>query len=129
MSNYFSFKLVTPEKIYLEGQAEQITVPGVEGDIGFLAQHTNFITSIRPGIIKVVKDDNSNVQFYVDGGFVKFTDNELLLVAEEVADENEINTDFISSKIEEYNELISNTSESEKNKIMTKLDSLKLLLN
>ncbi len=129
MSDYFSFKLVTPEKIYLEGQAEQITVPGVEGDIGFLAQHTNFITSIRPGIIKVVKDDNSNVQFYVDGGFVKFTDNELLLVAEEVADENEINTDFISSKIEEYNELISNASESEKNKIMTKLDSLKLLLN
>tara|TARA_B100000900_G_C20244096_1_gene579179 strand:+ start:101 stop:490 length:390 start_codon:yes stop_codon:yes gene_type:complete len=129
MSDYFSFKLVTPEKIYLEGQAEQITVPGVEGDIGFLAQHTNFITSIRPGIIKVVKDDNTNVQFYVDGGFVKFTDNELLLVAEEVADENEINTDFISSKIEEYNELMSNASESEKNKIMTKLDSLKLLLN
>ena len=129
MSDYFSFKLVTPEKIYLEGQAEQITVPGVEGDIGFLAQHTNFITSIRPGIIKVVKDDNTNVQFYVDGGFVKFTDNELLLVAEEVADENEINTDFISSKIEEYNELMSNASDSEKNKIMTKLDSLKLLLN
>ena len=129
MSDYFSFKLVTPEKIYLEGQAEQITVPGVEGDIGFLAQHTNLITSIRPGIIKVVKDDNSNVQFYVDGGFVKFTDNELLLVAEEVADENEINTDFISSKIEEYNELMSNASELEKNKIMTKLDSLKLLLN
>ena len=129
MSDYFSFKLVTPEKIYLEGQAEQITVPGVEGDIGFLAQHTNFITSIRPGIIKVVKDDNTNVQFYVDGGFVKFTDNELLLVAEEVADENEINTDFISGKIEEYNELMSNASELEKNKIMTKLDSLKLLLN
>ena len=129
MSDYFSFKLVTPEKIYLEGQAEQITVPGVEGDIGFLAQHTNFITSIRPGIIKVIKDDNTNVQFYVDGGFVKFTDNELLLVAEEVAGENEINTDFISKKIEGYNELMSNASDSEKNKIMTKLDSLKLLLN
>ena len=129
MSDQFSFKLVTPEKIYLEGQAELITVPGVEGEIGLLDQQTNFIHSIRPGIIKVVKDDNSNVQFYVDGGFVKFTDNELLLVAEEVADENEINTDFISSKIEEYNELMSNASESEKNKIMTKLDSLKLLLN
>ena len=47
MPSYFSYKLVTPEKIYLEGNAEIITVPGVEGDIGFLAQHTNFITSIR----------------------------------------------------------------------------------
>ena len=118
MSEYFSFKLVTPEKIYLEGQAELITVPGVEGDIGFLAQHTNFITSIRPGIIKVIRDDNTNVQFYVDGGFVKFSDNELLLVAEEVADEDDINTEFISKKIEAYNELMSNASDSEKNKIM-----------
>ena len=129
MSEYFSFKLVTPEKIYLEGQAELITVPGVEGDIGFLAQHTNFITSIRPGIINVIRDDKTNVQFYVDGGFVKFSDNELLLVAEEVADEKEIDTEFISKKIEAYNELMSNASESEKNKIMSKVDSLKLLLN
>ena len=129
MSEYFSFKLVTPEKIYLEGQAELITVPGAEGDIGFLAQHTNFITSIRPGIIKVIRDDNTNVQFYVDGGFVKFSDNELLLVAEEVADEKDIDTEFISKKIEAYNELMSNASDSEKNKIMSKVDSLKLLLN
>ena len=129
MSEYFSFKLVTPEKIYLEGQAELITVPGVEGDIGSLAQHTNFITSIRPGIIKVIRDDNTNVQFYVDGGFVKFSDNELLLVAEEVADEDDINTEFISKKIEAYNELMSNASDFEKNKIMSKIDSLKSLLN
>jgi len=129
MSEYFSFKLVTPEKIYLEGQAELITVPGVEGDIGFLAQHTNFITSIRPGIIKVIKDDNANVQFYVDGGFVKFSNNELLLVAEEVADEKDIDTEFISKKIEAYNELMSSVPEPEKNKIISKVDSLKLLLN
>ena len=129
MSEYFSFKLVTPEKIYLEGQAELITVPGVEGDIGFLSQHTNFITSIRPGIIKVIKDDNTNIKFYADGGFVKFSDNELLLVVEEVADEKDINTEFISKKIESYNELMSDASDAEKNKIMSKVDCLKLLLN
>jgi F0F1-type ATP synthase epsilon subunit len=65
----------------------------------------------------------------VDGGFVKFSDNELLLVAEEVADEKDINTEFISEKIEAYNELMSNASDTEKNKITSKLDSLKLLLN
>ena len=98
MPSYFSYKLVTPEKIYLEGNAEIITVPGVEGDIGFLAQHTNFITSIRPGIIKVTKDDSATIKFYVDGGFVKFSDNEMLVVAEEVADESEINSENEGSK-------------------------------
>jgi F-type H+-transporting ATPase subunit epsilon len=129
MSAFFSYKLVTPEVIYLEGKAELITVPGIEGDIGFLAQHTNFITSIRPGMIKVTKDDNTNIQCYVDGGFVKFSENELLLVAEEVVDENEVNSEFINQKIEVYNEQLSNALEIEKNKIISKLDSLKLLLN
>ena len=129
MPSYFSYKLVTPEKIYLEGNAEIITVPGVEGDIGFLAQHTNFITSIRPGIIKVTKDDSATIKFYVDGGFVKFSDNEMLVVAEEVADESEINSEFLNQKIEIYENKLSNASDSDKNKILSKIDSLKLLLN
>ena len=49
----FNYKVVTPERVFLEGEASMVVVPGVEGDIGFLSNHSNLITSIRPGIIKV----------------------------------------------------------------------------
>ena len=47
MSDTFSIKLVTPSKIFLEANASLVTVPATEGDIGFLANHVSFISSIR----------------------------------------------------------------------------------
>ena len=31
MSDQFNYKLVTPEKIYLEGDAQMVVLPGAEG--------------------------------------------------------------------------------------------------
>ena len=125
----FSFRLVTPEKIFLEGDAQMIVAPGIEGDIGFLSNHINLITSIRPGFLQVKKEDNSEISVFVDGGFVKFSDNELLLVAEEVTSEDEINNEFINEKIDKYNEELESINDNEKSKILSKVDNLKLLLN
>ena len=129
MSEQFSFKIVTPEKIFLEGTAEIIAVPGLEGDIGFLANHTNLITSLRPGMIKVSCPDSEDALIFVDGGFVKFTDNELLVVAEEAAENNQIDSEFINMKLKKYNDEILIANEKDKVRISGKIDSLKLLLN
>ena len=129
MSEEFSFKLVTPEKVFLEGKAEIIVVPGLEGDIGFLSNHTNLITSLRPGLIKVSSNNNADTIIFVDGGFVKFTDNELLVVTEEAEENDQIDNEFINLKLKKYNGDMLNTNEFEKVKISSKIDSLKLMLN
>ena len=59
MSDQFNYKLVTPEKIYLEGDAQMVVLPGAEGDLGVLPNHSNIITSLRPGIIKVTNSDQT----------------------------------------------------------------------
>jgi len=53
MSEIFSIKLVTPSKIFLEANASIVTVPATEGDIGFLANHVSYISSVRPGFITI----------------------------------------------------------------------------
>ena len=87
MSEQFSFKLVTPEKTFMEGDASMIVLPGIEGDMGILADHSNIITSMRPGLIKVI-GTNEEKLFFVEEGFIKFSNNELLVVAVGL-DENE----------------------------------------
>jgi len=114
MSEQFLFKLVTPEKIFLEGEAQIIVVPGLEGDIGFLSNHTNLITSLRPGMIKVSGSDGEETSIFVDGGFVKFSDNELLVVAEEAAENDQIDNDFINLKLKKYNDDILIANEANK---------------
>ena len=128
MSEQFSFKLVTPEKTFMEGDASMIVLPGIEGDMGILADHSNIITSMRPGLIKVI-GTNEEKLFFVEEGFIKFSNNELLVVAVGLDENEKINNDFINAKISSLKTDHEAASENLKSKIQNKIDSLKLLLN
>ena len=128
MSDQFNYKLVTPEKIYLEGDAQMVVLPGAEGDLGVLPNHTNIITSLRPGIIKVTNSDQTQ-SLFVEEGFIKFSNNKLLVIAVGLDEEAALNNDFINDKIENYSSALETADETQKMKIQKKIDSLKLLLN
>ncbi len=128
MSDQFNYKLVTPEKIYLEGDAQMVVLPGTEGDLGVLPNHSNIITSLRPGIIKVTNSDQTQ-SLFVEEGFIKFSNNELLVIAVGLDEEAALNNDFINNKIENYSSALETADENQKMKIQKKIDSLKLLLN
>lgn len=128
MSDQFNYKLVTPEKIYLEGDAQMVVLPGAEGDLGVLPNHSNIITSLRPGIIKVTNSDQTQ-SLFVEEGFIKFSNNELLVIAVGLDEEAALNNDFINDKIENYSSTLETADETQKMKIQKKIDSLKLLLN
>ena len=128
MSDQFNYKLVTPEKIYLEGDAQMVVLPGAEGDLGVLPNHSNIITSLRPGIIKVTNSDQTQ-SLFVEEGFIKFSNNELLVIAVGLDEEASLNNDFIKDKIENYSSALETADETQKMKIQKKIDSLKLLLN
>ena len=128
MFDQFNYKLVTPEKIYLEGDAQMVVLPGAEGDLGVLPNHSNIITSLRPGIIKVTNSDQTQ-SLFVEEGFIKFSNNELLVIAVGLDEEAALNNDFINDKIENYSSALETADETQKMKIQKKIDSLKLLLN
>ena len=128
MSDQFNYKLVTPEKIYLEGDAQMVVLPGAEGDLGVLPNHSNIITSLRPGIIKVTNSDQTQ-SLFVEEGFIKFSNNELLVIAVGLDEVAVLNNDFINDKIENYSSALETADETQKMKIQKKIDSLKLLLN
>ena len=125
----FNYKVVTPERVFLEGEASMVVVPGVEGDIGFLSNHSNLITSIRPGIIKVNDPSEKASSLFVEEGFVKFSNNELLVVAVGVDNEESVNAEFINEKIDRLTEALENAEENKKSNIQNKIDCLKLLIN
>ena len=128
MSDQFNYKLVTPEKIYLEGDAQMVVLPGAEGDLGVLPNHSNIITSLIPGIIKVTNSDQTQ-SLFVEEGFIKFSNNELLVIAVGLDEEAALNNDFINDKIENFSSALDAADEAQKMKIQKKIDSLKLLLN
>jgi len=82
MTDTFTFELVSPEKLLLSGDAEIVTVPGVEGDMGVLVNHAPVMTSLRPGLIELKMGDGTESTFYVRGGFADITPESVTVLAE-----------------------------------------------
>ena len=125
MSEIFSIKLVTPSKVFLEANASLVTVPATEGDIGFLANHVNFISSIRPGFISVNLESGDEKVIYISEGFAQFNDNSLLIIAVELIEKEDLNIDFVNQKIIDLQNM--QDSNISNIKLQSKIDSLKSL--
>ena len=54
----FSLKIVTPHGVKYEGQAQELVVRTITGDMGILAGHTNCVAPLGMGRATVVIDGN-----------------------------------------------------------------------
>ena len=67
MAETFQFKLVTPTGVLFDGAVEQVTAVGALGEFGVLPLHTNFITSLVPGILTLKIGEASYIEFLLAG--------------------------------------------------------------
>jgi F-type H+-transporting ATPase subunit epsilon len=70
-SNLFTVKLVTPERILLDGPASEVILRTGEGDITILDGHTPVVGSVEPGVVRVVREDGQVERVAVHGGFIQ----------------------------------------------------------
>ena len=90
MADNLTFELVSPEKLLLSGEAEMVTIPGTEGDMGVLVNHSPVMTSLRTGLIKAKMLDGSEQSFFVRGGFADITTSSVTVLAEFSVPESEM---------------------------------------
>ena len=85
MENNFKLEIISPEKIILSDNTTMVTLPSYEGDMSVLKNHISIITFLRPGIIKVQKNDGNSEKLFVQDGTVEyFNDNLVVLSASAV---------------------------------------------
>ena len=77
------FELVSPEKLLLSRAVEMVVVPGSEGDFGVLARHAPFISTVRPGVIRVYENNEVKEEIFVAGGFAEVTPERCTVLADE----------------------------------------------
>ena len=63
--------VVSAEKSIYSGQAKFVVLPGESGELGILPGHTPLITRIRPGMVRITLEDNSEESCFVAGGLLE----------------------------------------------------------
>jgi F-type H+-transporting ATPase subunit epsilon len=75
------FDLVSPERRLASLQATEVQIPGADGDLTAMEGHAPTITTLRPGILKVVAGSGTT-SYVVTGGFAEITAAGVSVLAE-----------------------------------------------
>ncbi len=83
MADTFQLEIVTPEKMVVSEQVEEVQLPGRKGYLGILAGHAPLITELAAGEITYKKPGDSKVtRLAVAWGFAEVLPNKTTMLAE-----------------------------------------------
>jgi F-type H+-transporting ATPase subunit epsilon len=123
----FHFELVSPDKLLFNGEAEDVLVPGTEGDFVVLRDHAPVMTSLRPGIVDIGEGQGKHTRLFVRGGFADVSAAGCILLAETAIPVDELSADHLGLEIKSAEEDLADASEDQKRLAQEKLDRLKEL--
>jgi len=99
VADKLTFSLVSPEAELFSGDVDQVNIPGSEGDLGILPNHSPLMAAIRTGAITVYVD-GIETQYFVQGGFADVTPAGLTVLAEKAALLSDVNAETLQADIE-----------------------------
>tara|TARA_B100001123_G_scaffold419250_1_gene524156 strand:- start:2035 stop:2430 length:396 start_codon:yes stop_codon:yes gene_type:complete len=95
MEDNFKLEIISPEKIIFSDDAKMVTIPSYEGDMSILKNHISTITFLRPGIIKVQKEEANFQEFFVQDGTVEFFKDSLVILSASAVNKKNLSKEFL----------------------------------
>ena len=95
MEDNFKLEIISPEKIIFSDNVTMVTLPSYEGDMSVLKYHISIITFLRPGIIKVQKNDGNFERFFVQDGIIEYFNDSLIVLSTSAVNVKNISKEFI----------------------------------
>ena len=108
----FRLEIVSAERSLFSGEANFVVVPGVDGELGILPNHTPLLTKIKPGTLKFhAKDESEETLFFVAGGFLEVQPTVVTVLADTVVRGEEIDQARAEESMRNAEEAISKAPE------------------
>jgi F-type H+-transporting ATPase subunit epsilon len=124
----FPFELVSPERLLISEPADEVRVPGTEGEFTVLAGHAPIISSLRPGIVTVIAGGTARRLFVRSGLAENTPERGLTILAEQALPAEEIDAAKLDQEIQDATEdLADATSDEAKRRAQEMLDRLREL--
>jgi len=125
MSDKFTVEIISPNQTILKQEADEVTIPSYEGQMGILKNHIPLITFLRPGIVMIKTDVEK--KFYVEEGTVEFSDNNLLILTSTARDLVNFDKTLVNDLLKKAEAESNNTDFTDKDRYILsyKIETLK----
>ena len=75
--------VISPDASMFDGDADAVTAPAYDGEVGILPGHAPFMTLLGRGRLRVRRAESVS-EFRVEGGFLQVAGDRVRIVAERV---------------------------------------------
>jgi len=127
MEDNFKIEIIIPEKIIFSDETKMVTLPSYEGDMSILKNHISIITLLRPGIIKVQKNDKNFKEFFVQDGTVEYFNDSLVVLSTSAINVKDLSKEFVDNLNKDIQDKLAdkNITDHDRYVLNHKLDALK----
>ena len=127
MEDNFKFEIISPEKLIFSGNTAMVTIPSYEGDMSVLKNHISIITFLRPGKIKVKKNNENFDEFFVEDGIVEYFNDSLVVLSVSALNVEDLSKEFLDNLSKDTQDRLTqkDISDHERYILNHKLDALK----
>jgi F-type H+-transporting ATPase subunit epsilon len=114
MADTMTFSLVSPERLLTEVRAVTAQIPGSEGEFTAMPAHAPFVSTLRPGIVRVTEEGGGVSEYFVTGGFAEVSAEATTVLAEEAVGRDQVRRDWLEAKLAEAEAALSSAMEADK---------------
>jgi F-type H+-transporting ATPase subunit epsilon len=112
MAETLRLRLVTPERLLLDEEVDEVTAPGTVGEFGVLPNHITFLSSLQPGRL-TYKQGGRSQAIAVSGGFAEVVDNVATILADGAEFANTIDIEQARAELRAAEEILKTTDASD----------------
>lgn len=130
MADTMQFDLVTPERKLASAQVREVRIPGADGDLTAMPDHSPLITTLRPGVLSVVSAEGTT-SYAVTGGFAEVSAAGASVLAERAMPVSEVTAAVADALIAEAAQAASSAKADAKDtadKLVADMQALKVSL-
>src|SRR5918993_4083542 len=103
-------RVITPEEIIYDGEADLVVARIADGDLGVLVDHAPLVSSLEIGEVRIRECEEQHV-YATSDGFFKVSENLVQVLVEEAVSPHEIDVDAAGNRVEEAERKLSEVSE------------------
>jgi F-type H+-transporting ATPase subunit epsilon len=114
-------RIITPEKMVYDGEANLVMARIADGDIGVMVDHAPIVSTAEVGDVRVREGEELHV-FATSDGFFKVAENLVQILVEEAVEAGEIDVDAAGDQVEEAERELSEVSEDDEDAERTRAE-------
>jgi F-type H+-transporting ATPase subunit epsilon len=86
-----NLNVVSAHESLFSGSIKSLQITGSEGELGIMPGHAPLLTSLKPGMALITKEDGTEEVLYLSGGMLEVQPNQVIVLADVAIRSDDLN--------------------------------------